>query len=163
MASTLRRIGVTLCVPIALALSGCTSFQTLQPYTPAEGVNQEIGSVKVRNLLVIADGSGQGLVSASVIAYSDDSLTTVAGIPQKSDGSAGSALVVTPSGLPLTMPANSLFVLTNPPTRVAVSSPDLKPGYLATITLTFAKAGPITVVAPVLSSSEPEFADITIG
>ena len=164
MVSTLRRLGATLCVALALALSGCVAqYQTLQAYTPGEGVNGQLGQVKVANLMVIANDTGQGVVSASVISYADDTLSAVAGTPHKSDGSNGSPLVVTPSGLPLAMTPNTLYVLTNPPTRIAVSSPDLKPGLLAEVTLTFSKAGPVTLLAPVVSSSEPEFEGITVG
>lgn len=164
MARSLRSLAASLCVPLALTLTGCGfGAQTLQPYTPAEGVNTSVGQVQVRNVLVIADSTGQGLVSASLVTYADDTLTAVAGTPHKVDGSAGSPLVVTATGLPLTMPTNTLFVLTDAPLRIAVSSPDLKPGLLAEVTLTFAKAGQVKVVTPVLSSDEPEFAGITVG
>ncbi|HOQ54031.1 MAG TPA: hypothetical protein PLF56_10505 [Micropruina sp.] len=164
MAGTLRRFCVTLCVPLALALTGCIAqFQTSQPYTPGEGVNLQVGQVKVRNLMVIADASGQGVLSASAVSYADDTLTAVSGTPHKADGTPGSALVVTSTGLPLAMPANTLFILTDSPLRVAVTSPDLKPGLLAEITLTFAKAGDVKALAPVVSSSEPEYSGITVG
>lgn len=164
MVSTLRRLGVALCVPLVLALTGCMAqFQTLQPYTPGQGVNHDIGSVKIRNLLVIADNSGQGVISASMVSASDDSLTAVAGTPLSPSGAPGSALVVTATGIPLAMTPNTLVVLTEGPTRLAVSSPDLKPGLLAQVTLTFSKAGQITLVAPVVSSSEPQFGGIKIG
>lgn len=164
MVSTLRRLGAALCVPLVLALTGCVAqYQTLQQYTPGEGVNEQLGPVKVGNLMIIADSTGKGVVSASVISYAEDSLTAVAGTPHKADGSNGSPLVVTATGIPLAVPANTLLVLTNPPVRVAVTSPDLKPGLLAEVTLTFAKAGPVTALAPVVSSSEPEFEGITVG
>lgn len=164
MASTLRRLGVSLCVPLALALTGCgMNVQTLQPYTPAEGVNSSTGPVMVRNLLIVADNTGRGVVSASLVTYGDDTLTAVAGVPQKPDGAPGSPLVVTSTGLPAQLSSNTLVVLTNDPLRIAVTSPDLKPGLLADVTLTFAKAGPVKLVAPVLSASEPEFESITVG
>lgn len=164
MASTLRRIGVSLCVPLALALTGCgMNVQTLQPYTPAEGVNSSTGPVMVRNLLIIADNTGRGVVSASLVTYGDDTLTSVAGVPQKSNGTPGSPLVVTTTGLPVQLTSNTLVVLTNPPVRIAVTSPDLKPGLLADVTLTFAKAGPVKLTATVVSASEPEYESITVG
>ena len=164
MASTLRRLGVSLCVPLALALTGCgMNVQTLQPYTPAEGVNSSTGPVMVRNLMIIADNTGRGVVSASLVTYGDDTLIAAAGVPQKSDGTPGSPLVVTTTGLPAQLSSNTLVVLTNPPVRVAVTSPDLKPGLLADVTLTFAKAGPVKLVAPVVSASEPEYESITVG
>ena len=60
------------------------------------------------------------------------------------------------------MASNTLLVLTNAPTRIAVSSPDLKPGLLAEVTLTFSKAGPVTMLVPVVSSSEPEYECINV-
>ncbi len=164
MASTLRRLGVSLCVPLALALTGCgMNVQTLQPYTPAEGVNSSTGPVMVRNLLIVADNTGRGVVSASLVTYGDDTLTAVAGVPQKSDGTPGSPLVVTTTGLPVQLSSNTLVVLTNAPVRIAVTSPDLKPGLLADVTLTFTKGGPVKLVAPVVSASEPEYESITVG
>ena len=163
MASTLRRLGATLCVPLALALGGCVAqFQTTQPYTPAEGVNTQVDALKVRNLMIIANTSGQGVISASLVSAADDSLASVAGTAQKSDGTAGAALSVTPTGLPLALPSNTLLVLTNAPTHIGVSSPDLKPGLLAEVTLTFAKAGPVKMLVPVVSSSEPEYEGINV-
>jgi len=164
MASTLFRLGAALCLPLALAVSGCgMNVQTLQPYTPAQGVNQNVGQVMVRNLVVIADTTGRGVVSASLVSYADDTLSAVAGVPQKSDGTAGSPLVVTTTGIPLTVTANTLFVLTLPPVRISVTSPDLKPGLLAEVTLTFAKAGPLKAMAPVVSSEQPEYTGIRVG
>ena len=164
MASPLRRLGASLCVPLALALTGCgMNVQTLQPYTPAEGVNSSTGPVMVRNLLIVADNTGRGVVSASLVTYGDDTLTAVAGVPQKSDGTPGSPLVVTTTGLPVQLSSNTLVVLTNAPVRIAVTSPDLKPGLLADVTLTFTKGGPVKLVAPVVSASEPEYESITVG
>ncbi len=163
MASSLRRLGAALCVPLALTLGGCVAqFQTSQPYTPAEGVNTQVEAMKVRNLMIIANTSGQGVISASLVSGTGDSLASVAGTAQKADGTPGGALSVTSTGLPLALPSNTLLVLTNAPTRIAVSSPDLKPGLLAEVTLTFSKAGPVTMLVPVVSSSEPEYEGINV-
>lgn len=164
MASTIRRIGVSLCIPLALALTGCgMDAQTLQPYTPAEGVNSSTSPVLIRNLLVVADNTGRGVISASLLTYGDDTLTSVAGVPQKSDGAPGSPLVVTTTGLPVQLSSNTLVVLTDAPVKIAVTSPDLKPGLLADVTFTFAKAGPVKLSAPVLSSAEAEYKGIPLG
>ena len=112
--------------------------------------------------MIIANTSGQGVISASLVSGTGDSLASVAGTAQKADGTPGGALSVTPTGLPLALPSNTLLVLTNAPTRIAVSSPDLKPGLLAEVTLTFSKAGPVTMLVPVVSSSEPEYEGINV-
>jgi ABC-type uncharacterized transport system auxiliary subunit len=79
----------------ALLLSGCGfSAQTLQPYTPAEGVNTQIGDVKVRNLVLVSNEEGNGYVSASLVSPTRDTLVTVSGNPVKLDGSAGAPLTV---------------------------------------------------------------------
>jgi hypothetical protein len=53
-----------------LATSGCGfDAQTLQPYTPAMGVNADVGAdrgIHVRNLLIVSRERGQGFVSASL-------------------------------------------------------------------------------------------------
>ncbi|WP_454227400.1 hypothetical protein [Propioniciclava flava] len=64
----------------ALLLSGCGfNAQTLQPYTPAEGVNTQIGDVKVRNLVVVSDDEGHGYLSASLVSPKNTALVSVAG------------------------------------------------------------------------------------
>lgn len=164
MASTLRRLCVAACAPLVLALAGCgMNVQTLQPYTPAQGVNSDVGQVRVRNLVIVADAAGQGVISASLITYADDTLTAVGGTPHKSDGSAGSPLVVTATGLPLQLSTETLVVLTEAPLKLAVSSPDLKPGLLAEVTMDFTKSGRLTIVAPVVNSAQPEYRGIDVG
>ena len=59
----------------SLLLTGCGfNMQTLQQYTPAHGVNVDLQAgeanrqLKVRNLLVVADESGKGVLSASIVS-----------------------------------------------------------------------------------------------
>ena len=67
--------------------------QTMQPYTPAEGVNFNVGptgkSVQVRNLMILSREDGVGYLSASIVAQERDALTAVAGRPFKPDDTEG--------------------------------------------------------------------------
>ena len=79
------------------------SAQTLKPYTPAEGINFDVGDppndpsavVHVRNLVIISRAAGSGIVSASLITGGNDSLTGISGKAYKVDGSAGAPFTST--------------------------------------------------------------------
>jgi hypothetical protein len=53
-----------------------------------------------------------------------------------------------------------MIVLTDG-TPITVRSPDLVAGLTARLTLTFAKAGEVTVVVPVMDGNEPVYATIS--
>ena len=63
-----------------LVVGACgTDAQTLRPYTPAEGVNVDVGDpsdaqsvVHVRNLLIISKAPGSGVLSASLVTDGRD-------------------------------------------------------------------------------------------
>jgi hypothetical protein len=65
---------------LSIALAACSaSFDapTLQPYQAAEGTNAETGSIKVRNLLVLADAEGKGELHGVVVNSGDTPETLV--------------------------------------------------------------------------------------
>jgi hypothetical protein len=150
-----------------LFLAGACGFnvQTNKPYTPAEGVNVDVGDpampnkvVHVRNLLIISHAPGEGIVSGSIVTADRDSLTGVSGIPIKPDGSQGVPFTGTiPSTVAL---ANGLqVVLTNQP-PILVKSPDIMPGLDAIVTLQFENAGEVTLRAPIVDGNEPQFVSL---
>lgn len=160
--------GASLLIVIALLfLAGACGFnvQTNKPYTPAEGVNVDVGDpatpnkvVHVRNLLIISYAPGEGVVSGSIVTADRDSLTGVSGIPIKADGSEGVPFTGTiPSTVAL---ANGLqVVLTNQP-PILVKSPDIMPGLEAMVTLQFENAGEVTLRAPIVDGNEPHYASL---
>lgn len=103
-----RTLGAAVVLGATLALSGCGfGAQTLQTYTPAHGVNVDDGGVKVRNLLVVADERGQGVLSGAFATDVDDTLTRVAGTALRQrrrlrrahrDGRTGAAEAQRPGG-----------------------------------------------------------------
>jgi hypothetical protein len=154
---------------LALLLLGAAcgmDDQTLKPYTPAEGINVDVGNpadanhqVYVRNLLIISKGSGQGIVSGTLLTYGRDQLTGITGVPIKADASEGAQFTATVSNT-VSIANGALVVLTDG-TPITVSSPDLLPGLTARLTLTFANAGETTVVVPVVDGNEPQYATIS--
>jgi hypothetical protein len=156
------RLGARLVLMLGLVwgLVGCGfNVQTAQPYTPADGVNADIGSVNVRNLMILSRQNGSGFVSASLEAEEQDTLTAVSGVALKPDGSPGQPLRVTTAG-PVTLPAFELVVLTNLP-GIIVASPDLIVGLEARLELTFSKAGKLTIVVPVVDATLPGYETVT--
>jgi hypothetical protein len=156
-----RALGIVASLLMAPALAGCgMNVQSLQPYTPAHGVNADQGAIKVRNLLLIADGTGKGVVSASLVSATDDALSGIMATPQRADGSAGPALAVDQPNVPL--PANKLVLLTGA-TPIKVSGADLKPGLTAEVKLAFSSGAQVTLVAPVMDSTLAEYRSIPLG
>ncbi len=153
---TLRTAGVAAALGASLVLTGCGfDAQTLRTYTPAHGVNVDVNDVKVRNLLVIANGSGQGRLSASIVSPRADTLTGVTGFATNPDGSQAGTLTITGgNGLPL--PPNKLVVLTGEGApRVGVGGSALKPGFNVTLQLTFGSGGVTELRVPVMDAKDP--------
>ena len=158
-----RLAGVAAAVGACLALSGCGfDVQTLKDYTPANGVNVEQGTLKVRNLMIIANQSGTGRVSASIVSQDKaDTLASVTGSAKKADGTTGSALTIGGGG-GLALPSGKLVVLTDPATpAITVSGADLKPGLGAKLHLQFGSGVTKDVDVPVVDASDPAVAGVT--
>ena len=151
-----------------LLLSACGfGVQTTRPYTPAEGVNFDVGDenvpdsvVHVRNLLIISRAPGSGIVSASMSAVGSDTLVGISVQPFRNDGAQGApAPAQLPGGVPLA--PDVLQVLTNQSPLLTVSSPDLQAGLDADVTLRFAKAGSYTTRVPVVDGNQAPYTSIS--
>ena len=114
--------------------------------------------VHVRNLLVISKAPGSGVLSASLVTDGRDQLTGVTGYAIKFDGSEGAPLTVTLSNT--VSIANRAQVVLTDQSPIGVTSADLAPGGTASMTLTFANAGEVTVLVPVVDGNEPQYASI---
>ena len=145
-------------------VSACgLNAQTLQPYTPAEGVNFNVGPtgkwVQVRNLMILSREDGEGIVSASLVATESDALTGVAGQPIKADSNTGAAFKTTMPN-PVSLPPAVSVVLTDRE-LITVTSADLLLGGDAELTLTFTNVGSYTVRVPVVDADQPAYQTIT--
>lgn len=144
----------------AVLLTGCGfGAQTLQPYTPAEGVNLDVGTVKVRNLVVVADEDGNGILSGSLVSSSTDALAAVHVTPLGTGNAVGTPLTVTPLR-PVVLPAGELAVLTDPSPAFAVAGDGLTPGQTVTLSLVFESGATGQIVSPVLSNTDIAFASV---
>jgi hypothetical protein len=152
---------------LLLALAACgNDAQTLRPYTPAEGVNVDAGNpadpegvVNVRNLLIISREPGSGILSASLVTSGRDQLREISGFAIKPEGGQGAPLQV---DLTNTVSiANRAQVVLTDETPITVRSVDLAPGRTASMTLTFAKAGEVTLIVPVVDGTEGQYASIS--
>jgi hypothetical protein len=153
-------VGVAL---LALVSACGMNAQTLQPYTPAEGVNANVGPtgewVQVRNLMILSREDGSGFVSASLVATERDALTGVAGHPFKPDGSEGAEFTTTMPD-PIGLTPGVLVVLTDRE-FITVESPDLLVGGAAELTLTFSTVGDLIIRVPVVDADQPDYATVT--
>jgi hypothetical protein len=149
-------------VTSVLATSCGFDVQTMQPYTPAMGIDVNVGTdrqVLVRNLMIITDDGGAGVVSATLYAEpGPDALVAVAvAVAATADALDGDRAPLTATVEdPVPVPADGFVVLTDLP-PVTVTGPGLRPGMSARITLTFAQAGTVTTHVPIMST---EFASL---
>lgn len=149
-----------LALGLLLSTSACgMQVQTNKPYTPAEGVNLDVGSVHVRNLMILSRADGAGFLSASLTSSDVDALTLVSGTPIKVDGSDGAAFTATLPD-PVALGNGVLVVLTNRP-FITITSADLKPGLTAKLVLQFSNAGEADVTVPVVDAAQPDYATLT--
>ncbi len=149
MSSRTRSIGAT-AAALLLALSvtaGCSaSFgaQTQQPYQAAEGANGDSGPIGARNVLVVADAEGKGVLNGVLVndGTTDDRLASVTVDPSVEGVEVGG-----PQELPL--PAGQAVPFGTRGKAITVTG--AKPGRMVKLTLSFGEAGPITLQVPVLT------------
>jgi hypothetical protein len=149
--SLARRLLVLLAAAAVLLTSACGfDAQTLQPYTPAMGLNADVGadrSIHVRNLLIVSRERGQGFVSASLLSDQPAALTSVSGTVFERDNTPGVPLT---SNLkePLPMRPGEWAILTERPV-VRVTSPILRPGAIVLLELRFDEGNALEIRVPV--------------
>ena len=143
-------------------VAGCGfDAQLLKPYNPADGTNIDVGedgTLKVRNLQVVATADGEGYLSATLVANAAEQLTGATVAPQTLEGTAGPAAPVELPA-PIELDPGQLLVLTDRP-LLRVSAPDLQAGASATVVLQFAQAGPVTLQCPVVDGTVPPWTEI---
>jgi hypothetical protein len=162
------RGGASLLLVIGLLLVAAAcgqDVQTNRPYTPADGVNIDVGEptmpnkvVHVRNLAIISHAPGEGILSGSIVTADRDALTAVSGVPLKADGTEGAPFTVT---VPNTVSvANGALVVLTDQAPIILKSPDLAPGLDAIVTLAFQNAGEVTQRVPVLDGNLGPYASL---
>lgn len=138
---------------LATTAVGCSQEpKVIRPYTPAAGVSGANDTVKLRNIVLVAQ-DGQARLSGMAVASADDAITGVTGSALKPDNSVAAALAPSTTRVPLTRQTS--VNLTD--AGIQVSSPKLTEGLLASVTITFSQGEPITLQTPVVSASHADF------
>lgn len=153
---------------LLLGLSACGfNVQTLHPYTPADGVNINVGegpngptasTIKVRDLMIIAKSPTSGFLSATIDARQNDTLTGITGDVLKPDGSKGEPLTVKLTN-PITVGGKPVILVDQAPVTVTATS--LPAGLDASLTVTFAKAGSQQVRVPIINGNNDIYATVS--
>jgi hypothetical protein len=146
--------GAAVTLSIALAACGANfNAQTAKPYQPSEGTNADSGSIAVRNLLVLAAEDGKGELQGAIVnrGRTEDTLVSIASAPAEGSSSTEEPATVTFGNVrPMTLATGA--VLTLPPaTGQPFTVTGGKPGDMIKVTITFAKAAPLTTDIPVLT------------
>lgn len=149
-----RRVGASIA---AMALivglsSGCTSGDWRYDAPPAAGVQTDAGSLKVRNLMLLADSKGDGLLLGSVFTAEPVELTMVALAAEQPDGTFSEPVV---TGLAGDVPVEGGLMFGDADSRV--QGAQLTEGLLARVIMQFSDGTSVDIAAPVMSSEHPDY------
>jgi copper(I)-binding protein len=155
------KAGVWLLTLASPLIAGCgAGFEapSQQVYQPADGVTVRSGMVYVVNALVVTDGDGNGTVVVALINQADepDQLISLT-----AEDTAGGSVEVAPVPPDFELPAGE-SVQTAETGTLRLSSPELRPGGLVTLTFEFEQAAPVAVEVPVLPQST-DYADVEVN
>lgn len=162
------RLLLAVVVSLGLLMSAACGMnaQTLKPYTPADGVNFDVGDpqnldtvIHVRNMMLISRESGNAYLSATISSAARDALVGATITPFDVEG-AKKAPVEATFANPAAFGNNQALILTDR-SLITVTSDDLVVGLQAEITLKFSKAGTHAVLVPILDGTQPPYATIT--
>lgn len=155
---TARTAAAGLVAAAALALTGCSAtnpITTIGDYEPSDGSGVTVGSVRVQNMIVIAEAQGSAGVLTGALANrsADDEDVTLT----FADGER--AQVTVPGS------GTVLIGVSDAPAGyetldVPVGAVDTAPGGLTTLTITTGGGGTVELPVPVLDGSLPEYATL---
>lgn len=150
---------VTVWLLVALGLGGCGfDAQTLHGDSPGQGVNVDANAIAIRDLVLVMTSEQTARLSGAVVSPESDTLTEVDGYPII-DEQPGEEFSV--SGTPLTIGADHIVNLTHGEDGIMVSSPDLRAGYEAKISLEFASGSQATTRVIVLDTESAVFSSVS--
>ncbi len=147
---------------VAGALSGCmfvTPQQTARSYTPSDGVNAQVGSVKVRNVLLVTDDGSQANM-LGLLSNSGDAAASVTLQYETTSGDETTTLTVPAGGVLSLRPNADEQVATSVTTEarsVQLDGLDATPGGLLNVGVTVSGEQPITLRVPVLTGKLSEY------
>ncbi|MDN5797312.1 MAG: hypothetical protein L0H79_16365 [Intrasporangium sp.] len=137
---------------VTLGTAGCMVFSPVQtdvPYAPADGIQTNLGSVAIRDLVLVTNGSGEAMVSGGLVNQSAQAVT-LQFAPQLEGGStSGTEIQLQPSER-VNLAEQGLQL-----TGVAA-----KPGRVIPVQVTSSTAGTTLLNVPVMAA-EGYYATVT--
>lgn len=149
-----RTAAIVAAAALAVSLSGCTAGQWQYEAPPAAGVQKDDGGIKLRNMLVVTDGEGTGMILGAIA--SRDEAAEVVGLgyaAEKEDGSYGELNAVP---FEASIAKGKTVILDGAETRF--NSSELLVGRLAEVAVVLEDGRRISLLAPVMSAEHPDFA-----
>lgn len=121
---------------ISLSVAGCGfNVQTLQADSPGQGVNVDVGDVKLRDIVVRTVQGERAVIHGAITSTSPDQLVSVTGWWMSDDGTRGQAF--TASGTPLAVPGEGLLRLPSDSGSVTIPAAGEAPGNDVEVVFTF--------------------------
>lgn len=130
--------------------AGCGVFvesATLKPYAASDGVNANVGDLKLRNMLLIANMYGDVALIGTVINDSGENVSLQVGLPAVAGASIATGLFTG-----LTRLDESVL------NDVVFNGTGLKGGQLADVEFQYGNSGSVVVSVPVLDWTDPLYA-----
>lgn len=155
VSARMRTAAAALALAGVVALGGCTSTFTAQPYTPGVGTNVDAGPVKVRALVLVLDGEA-ALLTGSIVGIESDTLVSIKGSAQ--DAAFKNVGPLTFPDARIAVAANKLTTLTDK--NLTATGTGLTAGLTAEIVFEFEKNGTATLQVPVVSSEHSDYSNL---
>lgn len=151
-ARTRNVLATCVSVGVALALSACSTtnpMTTTDSYAAADGVDVELGDLRIGNLLVLA--SAQDAAGTVLAALSNDGTSDIEVTIGLADG----------EGTSVSVPGGQTVVIgPQGRTPVELDAVPAAPGALVALTISSDRGGSTTERVPVLDDTFPQYADL---
>ena len=139
---------------LAVSMSACTAGQWVYDSAPAAGVQADNGGLKLRNVLVLTDGSKATLLGA---VASRDSATQVTGIQVAAEDESGAFGAPAPVEFQADIAKGKTVILDG--TETAIDGASFVVGRLADVRVDFSPGESVQLKVPVYSSEHADFVD----
>lgn len=155
MSKSLSRLAaITAAAALAVSMSACTAGRWVYDSPPAAGVQADEGGVKLRNLMILTDGSDAALLGAVASRDANVAVTGLSVAAEAEDGTFGAAAPIefqTEVGKGQTVHLDG--------SETPVEADDLIVGRLAEVTVGLSEGDAVTLKVPVYSAEHADFAE----
>lgn len=149
MARSSRRLAaaVLLTGVTALGASACSPIETMQPYSPSDGIRGELGEqIRVENLMILSPAEG---ADGTVLGAVTNTTTSPADVSFSVDGVSGA--------LQVNVPAEGTVLLGPDHETLTLSSVPVPPGAVLDVQISTSAVGSVTLGVPVLDGTIPPY------